>query len=146
MSHLDGKLIYRIEQQHTHVEWLRFVKQLHREVPRSMEPEAHLIADNSAPHKHAKVEARLHKHKRFHMHFRPTSSSWMKRVERFFADLAQDCLRDGSFAGAKDLKDSIVAYSEQRNRTPKPHRWKASGAEIPAKIQRARQALQQRAS
>ncbi len=102
-----------------------------------------MIADNCAAHKHANVKAWLHKHKRFHMHFTPTSSSWMNLVERFFADLTQDCVREGSFASVKELKDSIVPYLEERNGAPKPYRWKASGAEILAKIQRARQALQQ---
>ena len=141
MSYLEGKLIYRTEQKHTHVEWLRFLKQLHREVPRGLQ--VHVIADNYATHKHANVQAWLDKHRRFHMHFTPTSSSWMNLVERFFAELTEDCVRDGSFASVKELKDSIVAYLEQRNRAPKPYRWKASGAEILAKIQRARQALQQ---
>ena len=141
MSYLEGKLIYRTEHKHTHVEWLRFLKQLQREAPQGLQ--VHVIADNYATHKHANVKAWLHKHKRFHMHFTPTSSSWMNRVERFFADLTQDCVREGSFASVKELKDSIVAYLEERNRAAKPYRWKASGAEILAKIQRARQALQQ---
>lgn len=110
-------------------------------MPRGLQ--VHVIGDNYATHKHANVKAWLHKHKRFHMHFTPTSSSWMNRVERFFADLTQDCVREGSFASVKELKDSIVAYLEERKRAAKPYRWKASGAEILAKIQRARQALQQ---
>ena len=138
---MEGKLIYRTEQKHTHVQWLRFLKQLHREVPRGLQ--VHVIADNYATPKHANVQAWLHKHERFHMHFTPTSSYWMNLVERFFADLTEVCVRDGSFASVKELKDSIVAYLEERNRAPKPYRWKASGAEILAKIQRARQALQQ---
>ena len=141
MSYLEGKLIYRTDHKHTHVEWLRFLKQLHREVPRGLD--VHVIADNYATHKHGNVQAWLKKHKRFHMHFTPTSSSWMNLVERFFADLTEDCVRDGSFTSVKELKDSIVAYMEKRNHAPKPYRWKASGAEILAKIQRARQALEQ---
>ncbi len=123
------------------MEWLRFLKQLQREVPRGLE--VHGIADNYATHKHANVKAWLHQHKRFHMHFTPTSCSWMNLGERFFADLAEDCVGDGSFASVKELRDSIVAYLQERNRAPEPYRWKASGAEILAKVQRARQALQQ---
>ena len=141
MSYLDGKVTHRTEHKHTHVEWLRFLKQLQREVPPGLQ--VHMIADNYATHKHAKVKAWLHKHKRFHMHFTPASSSWMNLVERFFADLTQDCVRDGSFASVKELKDSIAAYLEERNRAPKPCGWKASGAEILAKIRWAKQALQQ---
>ena len=121
----------------THVGWLRFLKQLHREVPRGLD--IHVIADNYATHKHANVKVWLNKH----MHFTPTSSSWMHLVERFFADLTEDCVRNGSFASVKELKDSIVAYLEERNRAPKPYRGKASGAEILGKLQRARQALEQ---
>ena len=144
MSYLEGKLIYRTEHKHTHVEWLRFLKQIHREVPRELD--VHVIADNYATHKHRNVTAWLAKHKRFHMHFTPTSSSWMNLVERFFADLTEDCVREGSFTSVKELKNSIVAYLEERNQAPKPYRWKASGAEILAKIQRARQALEQTGS
>ena len=102
-----------------------------------------MVADNNATHKHANVKAWLNKHKRFHMHVTPTSSSWMNLVKRFFADLTEDCVRDESFASVKELKDSIVAYLEERNRAPTPYRWKANGAEILAKIHRARQALEQ---
>lgn len=144
MSYLEGKLIYRTEHQHTHVEWLRFLKQLHREVPRGLD--VHVIADNYATHNHGTVKAWLKKHGRFQMHFTPTSSSWMNVVERFIGDLTEDGVREGSFTSVKELKDSIVAYLEQPNRAAKPYRWKASGAEILAKIQRARQALEQSGS
>ena len=139
MSYLEGKLIYRTEQAHTHVEWLRFLKQIQREVPKELA--VHIIADNYCTHKHAKVQAWLKRHKRFHMHFTPTSSSWMNMVERFFADLTEDCVRAGSFANVKALTDAITAYLSERNKHPKPYQWKASGEEILAKIHRARQAL-----
>ena len=102
----------------------------------------HLIADNYCTHKHAKVKKWLENHKRFHMHFTPTSSSWMNLVERFFADLTADCVREGSFTSARELADAIAAYLEQRNERPEPYRWKASGEEIPAKINGARQAME----
>ncbi len=65
MSYLEGKLIYCTEQKHTHMEWLRFLNQIHREVPKDLD--VHLIADNYSTHKHAKVKACLKRHKRFHM-------------------------------------------------------------------------------
>ena len=139
MTYLEGKLIYRTKHRHIHVEWLRFLK--HCEVPRDLG--VHVIADDYATNKHRNVTAWLNQHKRFHMHFTPTSSSWMNLVERFFADLTEDCVRDGSFASVQEPKDSIGAYLEERNRAPKPYRWKASEAEILAKIQRARHALKQ---
>ncbi len=140
MSYLEGKLIYRREQKHSHVEWLRFLKQIHREVPKDLD--VHLIADNCSTHKHAKVKAWLKRHKRFHMHFTPVSSSWMNLVERFFADLTEDCIRPGSFASVKQLTDAITTYLAERNENPKPYRWKADGEKILAKIHRARDALE----
>ena len=83
MNYLDGKLIQRLESRHTHVEWLRFLKQIDRETPDELA--IHIIADNYATHKHAKVRAWLAKHPRITMHFTPTSSSWLNMVERFFA-------------------------------------------------------------
>ncbi len=140
MNYLEGKLIYRTERRHTHVEWLRFLKQIDREVPKDLD--AHLIADNYSTHKHAKVKAWLKRHKRFHMHYTPTSSSWMNLVERFFADLTQDCVRAGSFASVKELTDAITAYLAQRNEAPRPYCWKASGEKILEKIHSARKALE----
>ena len=139
LSYLEGKLIYRTEQQHTHLEWLRFLKQIDREVPKELA--VHIIADNYSMHKHAKVKAWMGRHRRFHMHFTPTSSSWMNLVERFFADLTEDCVRAGSFASVKELTDAITAYLAERNENPRPYKWKASGQEILEKIHRARQAL-----
>ena len=101
----------------------------------------HIIADNYCTHKHAKVKAWLERHQRFHMHFTPTSSSWMNLVERFFSDLTRDCVRAGSFASVKELTNVITAYLSEHNQSPKPYQWKASGTGILAKIHRARQAL-----
>jgi len=136
---ISGKLITRTEARHTHVEWLRFLKQIDRETPRDLD--LHLIADNYATHKHAKVKAWLKTHPRFKMHFTPTSSSWLNLIERFFADLTGDVIRAGSFASVAELVRDINAYLAERNANPKPYRWKAEGAEILAKINRARAAL-----
>ena len=102
----------------------------------------HLIADNYATHKHPKVQAWLAKHPRFHMHFTPTSSSWLNLVERFFADLTGDVIRAGSFASVNELVRDIKRYLAERNADPKPYVWRAQGAEILARIQRARAALE----
>ena len=139
LEQLTGKLITRTEACHTHVEWLRFLKQIDRETPRELG--LHLIADNYATHKHPKVRAWLEKRPRFTMHFTPTSSSWLNMVERFFADLTGDVIRAGSFTSVRDLVRDMNAYLAQRNAAPKPYLWKASGAEILAKIRRARAAL-----
>jgi transposase len=139
LNALEGALISRTEARHTHVEWLRFLKQIDRETPKELT--LHLIADNYATHKHPKVKAWLAKHPRLVMHFTPTSSSWMNLVERFFADLTGDLIRAGSFASVKQLAADIKAYLAQRNANPRPYAWKAEGAAILAKIQRARAAL-----
>jgi transposase len=136
---LTGQLITRTEACHTHVEWLRFLKQIDRETPKHLD--LHLIADNYATHKHPKVKAWLARHPRVTMHFTPTSSSWLNLVERFFADLTGDVIRAGSFASVKALVDDINAYLGERNANPKPYSWTAKGEAILEKIHRARAAL-----
>lgn len=140
LNYLDGKLISRTEEHHTHVEWLRFLKQVDRETPKELE--LHLILDNYCTHKEESVRRWLAKHPRFHLHFTPTSSSWMNLVERFFGELTSDVIRDGSFSSVRQLVGDIETYLVDRNLNPKPYRWKASGEEILRKIQRARTALE----
>ena len=139
LNYLDGKLIARLEARHTHVEWLRFLKQIDRETPKNLS--LHLIVDNAGPHKEESVQHWLSRHRRFHVHFTPTSSSWMNLVERFFGELTQDVIRDGSFASVGELVRDIEAYLAQRNLAPKPYRWKADGETILRKIQRARETV-----
>jgi len=139
LDYLAGKIISRTESSHTHVEWLRFLKQIDRQTPADLN--LHLIVDNYCTHKHSEVKAWLAKRPRFHIHFTPTGSSWMNMVERFFGDLTADCVRDGSFASVRELVVSIEAYLTERNLDPKPYQWKADGAAILRKIQRAREVL-----
>jgi transposase len=139
LDYLDGGVLKRTEIKHTHVEWLRFLKQIDRETPKHLE--LHLIVDNYCTHKHEKVKAWIEKHPRFHMHFTPTSSSWLNLVERFFADITNDCIRDGSFESVKDLEERIHTYIEEWNNDPKPYRWVAEGQSILEKINRARKQL-----
>lgn len=102
----------------------------------------HVIADNYATHKHERVKTWLGKHPRFQMHFTPTSSSWLNSVERFFGEITADCIRDGSFQNVQELVHAILEYLAARNENPKRYIWKAKGAEILAKIQRAKQTLE----
>ena len=138
MNYLDGKLIRRLEVKHTHVEWLRFLKQIDRETPEGLT--IHVIADNYATHKHEKVRAWLARHPRFAMHFTPTSGSWLNLVERFFADLTA-VIRDGSFASVAELRREIVRHLDAYNEHPRPYKWTAKGEDILAKIKRARERL-----
>jgi transposase len=139
LGYLDGKIISRVAPRHDHVEWLAFLKKIGRETPTDLD--LHLIADNYGTHKHPKVKQWLARHPRFHMHFVPTSSSWLNLVERFFRDLSEDALREGSFNHIRELTQAIETYLAQRNLDPKPYRWRAKGADILAKIQRARDAM-----
>src|SRR5947209_4782592 len=149
LSYLDGKIFSQTAHQHTHRQWLAFLKQLDRETPPELT--LHLIVDNYSTHKHAKVKSwirwrnqeqqRTEGRDRVVVHFTPTSSSWMNLVERFFRDLTEDVIREGSFTSVNQLIAAIMGYLEERNLNPKPYVWKKKGEEILAKIQRARQAL-----
>ena len=138
LNYLDGKIISRTEKRHTHVEYLRFLKQIERETPKNFD--LHLIVDNYCTHKHRKVKDWLNRHPRFHIHYTPTSSSWLNLVERFFADLTNDVIRDGSFNSVRQLVQNIEAYLAERNLSPKRYKWRAEGEEILKKIQKAKQA------
>jgi len=112
-----------------------------REVPWGLQ--IHLILDNYATHKHADVEKWLKRHKRFHLHFTPTSSSWLNQVERWFRDLTEKNLRRGIFGSVPDLIASIETYLEANNDDPKPYVWTATAEDILAKVAGARAALDQ---
>ena len=111
----------------------------------------HLIIDNYCTHKHKKVgswierrnraEQKKHSQDRVVLHFTPTSSSWMNLVERFFRDITQDCIREGSFGSVQELVKAITDYLVERNLEPKAYKWRADGKEILEKIQRAREAM-----
>jgi len=142
LSYLDGKIIRCTAKRHTHRQWLDFLKRIDRETPKDLT--LHLIADNYATHKHPKVKTWLGRHPRFHMHFTPTGSSWMNLVERFFRDLTEECIREGSFESVKELVKAIENYLTERNLSPKRYVWKKQGAEILAKIHKARAVLAER--
>lgn len=139
LNYLEGKLITRTESRHTHVEWLRFLKQIDRETPKDLA--IHVIADNYTTHKHEKVKDWLKKHTRFRVHFTPTGSSWLNLVERFFADLTADCIREGSFQSVRELISAIEEYLAARNSNPKRYIWRAKGEEILRKVAKAKEAL-----
>ena len=140
LNYLDGKIISRTAPRHTHREWLAFLKQLERQTPKELA--LHLIIDNYAAHKHAVVKKWLAAHPRFHLHFTPTSSSWLNLVERFFRDLTEDVVREGSFGGVGELVAAIESYLAERNLCPRRYVWKAQGAAILAKIKAARAKLE----
>ena len=136
---LNGKVIGQCQQRHTHVEWLKFLRQIDRETPG--DKTLHLIADNYATHKHPNVQKWLSKHKRFHMHFTPTSASWLNMVERFFRDITTERLRRGVFASVPDLIAAIDDYVSHHNTQPKPYIWTKSARDILQKVIRANSRL-----
>ena len=139
LNYLEGKIVSMLASQHRHQEWLRFLKRIDRQTPKGLD--LHLIVDNYSTHKHPEVRAWLAKHPRFHLHFTPTSASWMNLVERFFRDLTEDVVREGSFRHVKELCNQILAYLAERNANPTRYTWNAKGEDILRKIQRANQAL-----
>ena len=108
--------------------------------------ELHLIVDNYATHKHPEVKAWLAKHQRFHIHFTPTSSSWLNMVERFFRDITDKRIRRGIFTSVPELENAINEYIALHNANPKPFIWTAKATDILAKVTRARAALNKRTS
>ena len=106
-----------------------------------MKKDLHLIVDNYATHKHHKVKDWLVKHPRFHMHFTPTSSSWLNMVERFFRDITDKRIRRGVFTSVPELEAAINEYIAAHNANPKPFIWTAKASDILAKVTRARAAL-----
>jgi transposase len=110
-------------------------------VPRRLE--IHLVLDNLSAHKHPDVEEWLShpKRKRFHLHFTPTSSSWLNLVERWFKELTDKRLRRGSFDSLANLIDAIELWVEHWNDNPKPFIWHKTADEIITKVERGRAAL-----
>jgi transposase len=139
LSTLDGSLISCCQQRHRHEEWLVFLRQINRETPK--DKEVHLICDNYATHKHPNVQEWLAKHPRFHVHFTPTSASWLNMVERFFRDLSTQRLERGVFRNVPELIAAIKGYVAIHNKNPKPFIWTAKAADILQKVIRANRHL-----
>jgi transposase len=137
---LTGKVIGECLPRHRHEEFLKFLRTIDREVSTGLQ--VHLICDNYATHKHPDVQAWLTKHPRFHLHFTPTSSSWLNLVERWFRELTDKALRRGVFHSVPDLIAKIEAYLAAHNDDPRPFIWTATADEILAKVARGRVALQ----
>lgn len=135
-----GKVIGQCMQRHRHQEWLRFLRRVDAETPKHLD--VHLIADNYATHKHPEVQAWLKRHPRFHMHFTPTSASWINMVERFFGLITEDRIRRGVFKSVAELEAAIMEYLDHHNADPKPFAWTASPGDILEKVARGRQALE----
>jgi transposase len=135
-----GEVIGECMKRHRHQEFLRFLKLIDQQTPAALD--LHLIVDNYATHKHARVKAWLAKHPRFHVHFTPTSASWLNQVERFFGLITERRIRRGAFKSVAELEAAIQDYLEQHNTNPKPFVWTKSAPDILQKVARGRQALE----
>lgn len=139
LSTLDGKLIGTCMKRHRHQEWIKFLTLIDEETP--AEKNLHLVVDNYSTHKHPRVLSWLKRHPRFHVHFTPTSGSWLNMVERWFRDLTSRRLRRGVFKSVPQLIEAIESYIVQVNQSPKPFVWTAKASDILEKVKIARQAL-----
>jgi transposase len=131
---LEGTVLGRCMQKHTHQEFIRFLNAIERAVPAGKV--IHAIADNYATHKHPKVRAWLARHPRWVFHFTPTSASWLNAVENFFSVLTRRRLKRGVFHSIADLQAAINRYIREHNHDPKPFVWTKPANTILAKINR----------
>jgi transposase len=139
MEMAEGNLIACCMNRHRHQEWIQFLKQIDQETPAHLD--LHLIADNYATHKHPKVKKWLKRHSRFHMHFIPTSSSWLNLIERWFRDLTDKQIRRGAFKSVEALKQCIMDFIVHHNDEPKSFTWTAKVDQIIEKVRRAKDVL-----
>ncbi len=139
LSMLDGKIIGECMPRHRHQEFIRFLKKIDTETPPELD--LHIIADNYATHKHPRVKAWLVRHPRVHLHFIPTSSSWLNMVERWFREITDKRIRRGSFASVPELIAAIQAYLDGHNQNPHIFTWTASAADILTKVAKCKEAL-----
>ena len=135
----ESKLIGVCMPRHRHQEFIKFLRLIDQQTPADLD--LHLIVDNYATHKHAKVKSWLKRHKRFQLHFTPTSSSWLNLVERWFRELTDKRIRRGTFGSVRQLITAIEDYLAQHNENPKSFTWTAKADAILEKVRRARAVL-----
>ncbi len=139
LSMLDGKVIGDCMPRHRHQEFIRFLQLINVKTPPDLD--LHLITDNYGTHKHARVKTWLKRHPRFHLHFIPTSSSWLNMVERWFGEITRKRIRRGSFKNVPELITSITQYIENHNQNPRVFIWSASVEQILSKIAKCKEVL-----
>ena len=130
----SGVTISNCYRRHRHQEFLRFLNDIDANLPDGFD--VHLVMDNYGTHKVAKVRTWLARHPRYHVHYTPTSGSWLNLVERLFAEVTERCVRRGSHTAVRSLEKSMLAYLDNRNRDPKPFIWTASADLILGKVER----------
>ena len=130
----SGVTISNCYRRHRHQEFLRFLNDIDANLPSRFE--VHLVMDHYGTHKVRKVKVWLTRHPRYHVHFTPTSGSWLNLVERLFAEVTQRCVRRGSHTAVRALEKAMLDYLDRRNRDPKPFVWTADADLILGKVAR----------
>lgn len=134
-----GRVLTQCKKRHRHQEFLQFLRYIDEQVPDDLE--IHLVVDNYATHKHAKVKRWLAARPRYHLHFTPTYSSWLNQVEIWFNIVTQKAIRRGSFTSVSDLVGRIEAFRDRYNPDARPFVWTATADSIFDKVQRLCQAI-----
>ncbi len=129
-----GKVLSKCSRRHRHHEFLAFLRLIDRETPAGLD--LHLIVDNYATHKHPRVRAWLAKRPRYHLHFTPTSASWLNQVERWFGLISQRAIKRGSFDSVPQLAQAIEAFIDHHNANTAPFVWSATAESIFTKLER----------
>jgi transposase len=131
-----GRIIGKCHTRHRHQEFLKFLDLIDTSVPKEPGCTIHLVMDNYGTHKTPKVKRWFLRHPEYHLHFIPTSSSWLNQVERFFAEITEKRLRRGAFRSVPSLEQAITEYLAQHNRNPKPFVWTADADLILNRVKR----------
>ena len=129
-----GEVIGELHRRHRSSEFLQFLRTIEANVPPSLD--VHLVMDNYGTHKTPSIKAWFARHPRFHVHFTPTSASWLNQVERWFATLTEKYLRRGTHRSTRQLEDAIRHYLEGYNANPQPFAWSKSADEILTSLER----------
>jgi transposase len=129
-----GKVIGSLHHRQRHQEFLRFLEKVDAAIPDNLD--IHLVMDNYGTHKMPKVKRWFARRPRYHLHFTPTSASWLNQVESFFGLLTEQRIRRGTFGSVRELETAIRDYLAQHNDNPKPFHWTADADSILKKIER----------
>src|SRR5271154_2051180 len=125
---LEGTVIGECQPRHRHQEFLRFLASIDQSIDFGLD--IHLVLDNYGTHKHPEVKKWLTARPRYHVHFTPTSSSWLNQIERWFAEITRKRIRRGTFHSVRDLIRTIHDYIRHYNKNPRPFQWVASASRI----------------
>jgi len=129
-----GAVLGKCYKRHRHQEFINFLNLINKNVPKATD--IHIITDNYSTHKHEKVQKWFKRHKRFYIHFTPTSASWMNQVETWFSILQRKQIKRGVFISVKHLIEKIEAFIEHYNQNPQPFKWVKTAQEIMAKARK----------